>query len=87
MKNTGSILKQESKNTGGKRVLGIVLVTIICSVISVIAAIGIIASFEEVIAKTAIFTAKLIGIGIPVGAAIGFVGSFIYLMVTTKRRD
>lgn len=58
MRHVGDIFEQESyRETGIRTMSGVILTRIICSVISGVAAIGIIANFGTVTARIAIFMA------------------------------
>ena len=64
MRSTGDIFEQESyKGTGGRNMSGVSLAMIICSVISVLAAIFIIVNFKVITVRIAIFMANLLSSG------------------------
>ena len=66
MRHVGDIFEQESyRGTGIRTMSGVILTRIICSVISGVAAIGIIANFGTVTARIAIFMANLLSSWIP----------------------
>lgn len=67
MRRMENIFEQESYTGTGTRVTSDVTITaIICSVITVLAAISIIANFGTVTARIAIFTANLLSSGFPI---------------------
>ena len=64
MRRTGDIFEQESyRGEGSRNMLGVSLAMIICSVISVLAAIFIIVNFKAVTVRIAIFMANLLSSG------------------------
>lgn len=66
MRNNGSIFEEETyRGTGIKEVSAVRLTTFGLSLISFIGVIFIVANFDEVIAKIAVFIAGLLSSGIP----------------------
>lgn len=64
MRRVGNIFEQESyRGAGIRAVSGVTLTMIVCSVLSVLAAIGIIANFGAVTARIAIFMANTLSSG------------------------
>lgn len=84
MRRTGDIFEQESyKGTGGRNMSGVSLAMIICSVISVLAAIFIIVNFKVITVRIAIFMANLLSSGALILVVVIVV---IYLIVQLKRK-
>ncbi|MCD8148315.1 MAG: hypothetical protein LUE92_01875 [Clostridiales bacterium] len=78
MRRTENIFEQESyRGTGVRTMSGVTLTWIICSTISVLAAIGIIANFGAVTARIAIFMANLLSSGFLILVAILAVVCFV----------
>lgn len=78
MRRTGNIFEQESYRGTGVRMLSDVTITlIICSILSGLAALGIIANFGEVTARIAIFIADLLSSGVLILIVIIAVGYFV----------
>ena len=64
MRRTGDIFEQESyRGEGSRNMLGVSLAMIICSLISVLAAIFIIVNFKAVTVRIAIFMVNLLSSG------------------------
>lgn len=82
MRRVGNIFEQESyRGTGVRTMSGVSLALIICSVLSVLAAIGIIANFGAVTARIAIFMANLLSFGFPI---LVVVIAIVYFIVRLK---
>lgn len=88
MRHVGDIFEQESyRETGIRTMSGVILTQIICSVISGVAAIGIIANFGTVTARIAIFMANLLSSGFPVLLVIAVIVYFILRLKWRLRRN
>lgn len=88
MGRAGDIFEQESyRGTGVRTMSGVTLTLIICSVISGLAAISIIANFGAVIARIAIFMANLLSSGFPILIVIAAVVYFIVRLKWKLRRS
>jgi len=84
MRRTGNIFERESyRGTGVRTMSGVTLTLIICSVLSGLAAIGIIANFGAVTARIAIFLANLLSSGFLILIVIVAV---VYFTVRLKRK-
>lgn len=82
MRRAGNIFEQESyRGTGTRSMSDAALTLIICSVLSVLAAIGIIANLGAITARIAIFMANLLSSGLLLLAAAAAV---IYFTVRLK---
>lgn len=82
MRRTGDIFEQESyRGEGGRNMLGVSLAMIICSVISVLAAVFIIVNFKAVTVRIAIFMVNLLSSGALILVVVIVV---IYLIVRLK---
>lgn len=82
MRCTGDIFEQESyRGEGSRNMLGVSLAMIICSLISVLAAIFIIVNFKAVTVRIAIFMANLLSSGALILVVVIVV---IYLIVRLK---
>ena len=78
MRRAGNIFEQESYRGNGVRTIsGVTLTLIICSVLSGLAVISIIANFGAVTARIAIFMANLLSSGFPILIVIAAVVYFI----------
>ena len=78
MRRARNIFERESyRGTGVRNVSGVTITLVICSVLSVLAAIGIIANFGEVTARIAIFIANLLSSGFPILIVIVALGYFL----------
>lgn len=87
MRRTGNIFEQESyRGTGVRTVSEAAITLVICSVLSGLAAIGIIANWGTVTARIAIYTAKLLATGFPILIMIGAVIYFIARLKWKLRR-
>lgn len=88
MRHTGDIFEQESYRGNGVRTMsGVTLTLIICSVISGLAAISIIANFGAVTARIAISMANLLSSGFPILIVIVAVVYFIVRLRWKLRRS
>ena len=88
MRRAGDIFEQESyRGTGVRTMSGVTLTLIICSVISGLAAISIIANFGAVTARIAISMANLLSSGFPILIAIATVVFFIVRLKWKRRRS
>lgn len=82
MRRAGNIFEQESyRGAGIRAVSGVTLTMIVCSVLSVLAAIGIIANFGAVTARIAIFMANTLSSGFPI---LAVVIAAVYFVVRLK---
>ena len=82
MRRAGNIFEQESyRGTGVRIVSGVTLTLIICSALSGLAAISIIANFGAVTARIAIFMANLLSSGFPILIVIA---AAVYFTVRLK---
>lgn len=82
MRRVGDIFEQENyRGTGVRTMSGVTLTLIICSVLSGLTAIGIIANFGAVTAQIAIFMANLLSSGFPILIVIAAV---IYCITRLK---
>ena len=82
MRRAGNIFEQESyRGAGIRAVSGVTLTMIVCSVLSVLAAIGIIANFGAVTARIAIFMANTLSSGFPI---LVVVIAAVYFVVRLK---
>ena len=87
MRRAGNIFNQERyRGTGVRSVSGVTLTLIICSVLSGLAAIGILANFGAVTARIAICMANLLSSGFPILMVITAVVYFIMRMKWKLRR-
>lgn len=78
MRRARNIFERESyRGTGVRNVSGATVALIICSVLSLLAAIAIIANFGAVTARIAIFVANLLSSGFPILIVIVVLGYFI----------
>lgn len=88
MRRAGNIFEQESyRGTGVRTMSGVTLTLVICSVLSVLAAINIIANFGAVTARIAIFMANLLSSGFPILIVIAAVVYFIVRLRWKLRRS
>lgn len=88
MGRAGDIFEQESyRGTGVRTMSGVTLTLIICSVISGLAAISIIANFGAVTARIAIFIDNLLSSGFPILIVIAAVVYFIVRLKWKLRRS
>lgn len=88
MRRAGDIFEQESyRGTGVRTMSGVTLTLIICSVISGLAAISVIANFGAVTARIAIFMANLLSSGFPILIVIAAVVYFIVRLKWKLRRS
>lgn len=88
MRRAGNIFEEESyRGTGVRTVWGVTLTLIICSVLSGLAAISIIANFGVVTARIAIFIANLLSSGFPILIVIATVVYFIVRLKWKLRRS
>ncbi len=84
MRRAGNIFERESyRGTGVRTMSGVTLTLIICSVLSGLIAIGIIANFGAVTARIAIFMANLLSSGFLILIVIVAV---VYFTVRLKRK-
>lgn len=87
MRRAGNIFEQESyRGTGVRTMSGVTLTLIICSVLSVLTAISIIANFGAVTARIAIFIANLLSSSFPILILIVAVVYFIVRLKWKLRR-
>ena len=88
MRRVGNIFEQESYREAGIRaVSGVTLTMIVCSVLSVLAAIGIIANFGAVTARIAIFMANTLSSGFPILVVVIAVVYFVVRLKWKLRRS
>ena len=88
MRRAGNIFEQESyRGTGVRTVSGVTLTLIICSALSGLAAISIIANFGAVTARIAIFMANLLSSGFPILIVIAAVIYFVVRLKWKLRRS
>ena len=88
MRRAGNIFEQESyRGNGVRTVSGVTLTLIICSAISGVAAISIIANFGALTARIAIFMVDLLSSGFPILMAIAAVVYFIVWLKWKLRRS
>lgn len=88
MRRIGDIFEQESyRGTGVRTMSGVTLTLIVCSVISGLAAISIIANFGALTARIAIFMANLLSSGFPILIVIAAVVYFIVRLRWKLRRS
>lgn len=88
MRRAGNIFEQESyRGTGVRTMSDVTLTLIICSVLSGLAAIGIIANFGTVTARIAIFMAKLLSSGFPILIVIAVIVYFTVWLKWKLRRS
>lgn len=88
MRRVGNIFEQESYRRAGIRaVSGVTLTMIVCSVLSVLAAIGIIANFGAVTARIAIFMANTLSSGFPILVVVIAVVYFVVRLKWKLRRS
>ena len=88
MRRAGNIFEQESdRGTGVRTVSGVTLTLIICSALSGLAAISIIANFGAVTARIAIFMANLLSSGFPILIVIAAVIYFVVRLKWELRRS
>lgn len=88
MRRAGNIFEQESyRGTGVRIVSGVTLTLIICSALSGLAAISIIANFGAVTARIAIFMANLLSSGFPILIVIAAVIYFVVRLKWKLRRS
>lgn len=88
MRRAGNIFEQESyRGTGVSTMSGVMLTLIICSALSGMAAISIIANFGAVTARIAIFMANLLSSGFPILIVIAAVVYFTVRLKWMLRRS
>lgn len=88
MRRAGNIFEQESyRGTRSKTMSSVMLALIICSVLSGLAAIGIITNFGAVTARIAIFTANLLSSSFPILIVIAVVVYFTVRLKWKLRRS
>ena len=88
MRRVGNIFEQESyRGAGIRAVSGVTLTMIVCSVLSVLAAIGIIANFGPVTARSAIFMANTLSSGFPILVVVIAVVYFVVRLKWKLRRS
>ena len=88
MRRAGNIFEQESyRGAGIRAVSGVTLTMIVCSVLSVLAAIGIIANFGAVTARIAIFMANTLSSGFPILVVVIAVVYFVVRLKWKLRRS
>ena len=88
MRRVGNIFEQESyRGAGIRAVSGLTLTMIVCSVLSVLAAIGIIANFGAVTARIAIFMANTLSSGFPILVVVIAVVYFVVRLKWKLRRS
>lgn len=88
MRRAGNIFEQESyRGTGVRIVSGVTLTLIICSALSGLAAISIIANFGAVTARIAIFMTNLLSSGFPILIVIAAVIYFVVRLKWKLRRS
>ena len=88
MRRVGNIFEQESyRGAGIRAVSGVTLTIIVCSVLSVLAAIGIIANFGAVTARIAIFMANTLSSGFPILVVVIAVVYFVVRLKWKLRRS
>lgn len=88
MRRARNIFEQESyRETGVRTVSGVTLTLLICSVLSGLAAISIIANFGAVTAQIAIFIANLLSSGFPILIVIAAVVYFTARLKWKLRRS
>lgn len=88
MRRAGNIFEQESyRGTGVRTMSGVTLTLLLCSVLSGLTAIGIIANFGAVTARIAIFMANLLSSGFPVLIVIVAVVYFTVRLKWKLRRS
>jgi hypothetical protein len=88
MRRVGNIFEQESyRGAGIRAVSGVTLTMIVCSVLSVLAAIGIIANFGAVTARIAIFMANTLSSGFPILVVVIAVVYFVVRLKWKLRRS
>lgn len=84
MRRAGNIFDQESyRGTGARTISGVTLALIICSVLSGLAAVSIIAGFGAVTARIAIFMANMLSMGFPILIVIAVI---VYFAVRLKMK-
>ena len=77
MRRTGNVFEQEScRGTGTRTISGVMLTLTICSVLSGLAAVSVIANFGAVTARIAIFMASLLSSVFPILIVTAAVVSF-----------
>lgn len=88
MRRAGNIFERESyRGSGVRSMSGVTLTLIICSVLSGLAAIGIIANFGAVTARIAIFLANLLSSGFLILIVIAAVVCFTVRLKRKLRRN
>ena len=88
MRRVGNIFEQENyRGAGIRAVSGVTLTMIVCSVLSVLAAIGIIANFGAVTARIAIFMANTLSSGFPILVVVIAVVYFVVRLKWKLRRS
>lgn len=88
MRRAGNIFEQESyRGVGIRAVSGVTLTMIVCSVLSVLAAIGSIANFGAVTARIAIFMANTLSSGFPILVVVIAVVYFVVRLKWKLRRS
>lgn len=88
MRRAGNIFEQESyRGTGVRTISGVTLTLLICSVLSGLTAISIIANFGAVTARIAIFMVNLLSSGFPILIVIVAVAYFIVRLKWKLRRS
>lgn len=88
MRRVGNIFEQESyRGAGIRAVSGVTITMIVCSVLSVLAAIGIIANFGAVTARIAIFMANTLSSGFPILVVVIAVVYFVVRLKWKLRRS